>query len=455
MTQKRCTMCLVNKDLSEFHRNRSEKDGYSFQCKQCYKDYYEAHKKKKNKSGVVDIDITQTDPQRLFQESDKKFRAFISGVGAGKTAGGWHNALEHILKYPGSLGVVVAPTYSSIRDVILRERDSWIPDELVLNYNKTDKEMKFINGSSILFRSANDEKQIELMRGLSINWGWIDEATLLPKLVLDILTARLRQPGFDNYRLWMTCTPRKGWLYNMIQDGMSDEWFVLDNIRSDTNIFLPEGYTETLKELYTGQFYDQEVLGQWVDFEGLVWDLKMLEGEIPTKPTRVIYGVDIGWVHPSAVVVILEYGEKFYIVDEFYKIECDDDCLISAVKRLQEKWGEGRCYVDSAVPRVIKGMRNAGISTYLADKKVMDGLRVVRTLFDTGKLFIHEGCINTITEMQGYMWKDGDEEKPEKINDHACDATRYALMGATGSTMHKSAGVVRGQGRGRSQGRGR
>lgn len=390
------------------------------------------------------IEITQTMPQKAFTESDKKFRGYVGGVGCGKTAAGWHNALKPVFEQPGSLGVIVAPTYSSIRDVILRERGTWIPDELISSYNKTDKEMKFINGSSVLFRSANDNRQIESMRGLSICWAWIDEATLLPKLVLDILTARLRQPGMD-YKLWMTCTPRKGWLYDMIQEGLSDEWFMLDNIESSSNVFLPEGYTESLKSLYTGQFYDQEVLGQWVDFEGLVWKIKMLEGLLPEKMVNTWYGIDIGWEHPSCIIVIKELAGIFYVVDEYYQSHTHDDDIVRELKRLWGVWGAGRSYVDPSVPRTINKLNKAKLHANAANNRVMDGLRVVRALFDTGKLKVHPRCVNLKKEIEGYVWKTGDKEEPEKINDDACDALRYGIMAATGKSMKTKSGVVRGR----------
>lgn len=392
----------------------------------------------------LSLDITRTAPQKIFMDSDKKFRAAVTGVGAGKTAVGCMCSMKEAFKQPGSLGVIVAPTYSSIRDVILRELPNWLPPELVSSYNKTDKEMKLINGSTILFRSAKDEAQIERLRGLSIGWGWIDEATLLPKLVLDILTARLRQPGVDKYKLWMTCTPRKGWLYDMIQAGLSDEWFVLDNIESGSNTFLPEGYTESLKALYTGQFYDQEVLGKWVDFEGLVWKVKMLEGLLPDKMVNTWYGIDIGWEHPTAIIVIKEMGGVFYVVDEFYESHTHDDDIVRELKRMWEKWGSGRSYIDPSNPRTISKLNGERLHANAANNRVMDGLRIIRMLFDTGKLFIHPRCVNLKREIEGYIWKPGDKEEPEKINDDACDGLRYGIMGATGKRTKTSAGVYRG-----------
>lgn len=390
----------------------------------------------------MDIEINRTAPQAQFMASDAKFRAFVSGVGAGKTACGWMCVLEYAFKNPGSLGVVVAPTYPLIRDVILKERPNWIPDALIKSYNKTNKEMVFVNGSSLIFRSAKDDSQIELLRGLSIAYAWIDEATILPRLALEVLTARLRQPGFEP-KMWITCTPRKGWVFDLLKTNPPPEWFCLDNIPTQSNTFLDKGYVKSLKDLYTGQFYDQEVMGQWIDFSGLVWNVAV-SNIIPSKPLQTVYGIDIGFTHPSSIIVIQKEGDRYYVVDEFYQSHTNDSDLIKALSRLVSIYGQGTAYVDPSVPRVITGLNRAGYKARPANNKIMDGLRTVRALFDTGHLFVHPKCENFIRESETYVWANKDKEAPININDDACDAARYGIMGITAKTIHSRAGVIRG-----------
>ena len=390
----------------------------------------------------MDIEIIRTEPQKVFMESDAKFRAFVSGVGAGKTACGWMSVLEYAFQNPGSLGAIVAPTYPLIRDVIIKERPNWIPDGLVRSYNKTDKELKFINGSSVIFRSARDEAQIDLLRGLTLAYAWIDEATLLPRLTLEVLMARLRQPGYKP-KLWMTCTPRKGWVHDLLKKNPSEEWFCLDEIPSQSNTFLDPGYVKSLKDLYTGQFYDQEVMGLWIDFEGLIWNV-VVSDDVPVRPSRTIYGIDMGFTHPSAIMVIQQVQDRYYVVDEFYASDTNDDDFIKALAKLVRTYGPGDSFVDPSVPRIIKLMREHGYRARGADNSVMDGLRTVRALFDTGKLFVHPRCVNFIHESEGYVWSKKSKEAPIDIHNDACDGLRYGIMGATSKRVRKGAGVVRG-----------
>ena len=49
---KTCYICGENKDLTNFHKKSSSKDGYEHYCKLCHKDYNRQHYKQ-NKSKIV------------------------------------------------------------------------------------------------------------------------------------------------------------------------------------------------------------------------------------------------------------------------------------------------------------------------------------------------------------------------------------------------------------------
>ena len=46
---KNCSICKKEKDYSEFYKNKSKKDGYSFDCKLCRKEYHKNNKNVKTK----------------------------------------------------------------------------------------------------------------------------------------------------------------------------------------------------------------------------------------------------------------------------------------------------------------------------------------------------------------------------------------------------------------------
>lgn len=75
-------------------------------------------------------------------------------------------------------------------------------------------------------------------------------------------------------------------------------------------------------------------------------------------------------------------------------------------------------------------------------KDVIPGLRRVNdylgldTLYDKPRLFIFDTCVQTIEQLEGYVWEDYKHkidapvmEKPHKVKDDLCDCVRYLLMG--------------------------
>ncbi len=44
MKKKKCSKCKEIKPLNEFHKDRTRKDGYQYECKICRRQYYEEHR---------------------------------------------------------------------------------------------------------------------------------------------------------------------------------------------------------------------------------------------------------------------------------------------------------------------------------------------------------------------------------------------------------------------------
>jgi|Deesub1362A_J573_1020465.scaffolds.fasta_scaffold01443_18 PBSX family phage terminase large subunit len=377
--------------------------------------------------------VELTGPQHDFFCDTAKFKAFISGIGAGKTVIGWLQAIREASEQPGSRGLIVAPTYTLIKDVIWWEMDRWLPQEVVREFSENKKVLKFTNGSEILFRSADNPRHIERLRGLSIAWFWIDECSLLPKLVWDILIGRLRQPEYE-YKAWITGTPKGfNWIYDLFVENPTPDSFILYNVPTSSNIFLPKKYIKSLEQQYKGQFALQELGGKFVKFEGLVYPgfsvPKHVVDLLPTVFERIIYGVDWGFRNPACILALGIKGDEVFIIQEYYAPKTTDDELIEVAKQMQQKWGVGKFFCDPSEPASIEKFKRVGIAAEKANNDVMAGIKAVTTHVESDKLLIHSRCQNTINEFQMYRYDDNDKETPIKINDHAMDALRYATMG--------------------------
>ena len=67
-----------------------------------------------------------------------------------------------------------------------------------------------------------------------------------------------------------------------------------------------------------------------------------------------------------------------------------------------------------------------------ANNAVLEGVQLVSSALDAGRLMIHPRCERLIAELEGYAWderaRERGEDRPLKQDDHAVDALRYGLM---------------------------
>ena len=69
---KECTKCKQDKQLTEFHKDKRQKDGHVSQCKSCIKQYHANHYKQ-NREVILkrNADWVQNNPEKSKQRQDK------------------------------------------------------------------------------------------------------------------------------------------------------------------------------------------------------------------------------------------------------------------------------------------------------------------------------------------------------------------------------------------------
>lgn len=193
--------------------------------------------------------------------------------------------------------------------------------------------------------------------------------------------------------------------------------------------------------------------GRWCQAEGLVYDkwdaaVHVIDPfPIPADWKRV-RSIDFGYVNPAVCQWWACDGDgRMYLYRELYVSKWTTDRLAAEVIRLSG----GERYIGTvadhdAGDREI--LRQAGISTMPARKDVREGInRVQARLTPAGdgrpRLFVMRDamvfrdpvCVEgkrpcgLVEEIDGYVWLDNaKKDEPEKADDHACDAARYAVM---------------------------
>jgi len=381
--------------------------------------------------------------QHDFVLCPDRFAAFIAGIGSGKSYAGAVKGLV-TAKATGGLGLIIAPTYPMLRDATLRTFQL-VAGAAITEYRKSEMIATLRGGLEVMFRSADNPDRL---RGPNISWLWIDEAGLCPEGTWEVAIGRLREGGKAG-PAWVTGTPkgRHTWLFRILPQ------LTLFRAATKDNPHLDPEFVRSLETSYTGAFARQELLGEFVSFEGLVYDDFQRDRHImqrSDKWQRVIAGMDEGYTNPAVILVVgLDSDGRAHVLSEFYQRRMLQGDVVGEAKRLQAAHGIASFCVDPSAAGLIAELRSVGLPVIEADNDVFPGMQHVKqrlAVAGDGKprLTFDPSCVQTIAELESYVWKDGKagaKDEPEKVNDHAMDALRYVLYtgatkGLTGQLMY-------------------
>jgi len=400
----------------------------------------------------IKLNYTPHPKQLRFHKSQAKFRALLTGIGFGKTVAGAVEMLKMAVNHPESMHAIIAPNTKIMQNATLPEFYKYARP--FISVEKKSKQLIYLhNGACIIYLTADNQRHVERIRGLTLGSFWADEGRLFLGSIWNILLGRLRA-NTGPLKGILTTTPAgmnwHYWLFQQQKDPKTKkplknaiDYFWQSGTTFD-NPYTPQEYKNTLKQAYAGPYAKQELYGEIVGFEGQVYsNFKhathiITDKQLP-KMKEYIFGVDWGFTNPLAAVIIgLDGDSRAYVLEEFYERQVQTDTLIAWLIDQKQKYAQlSEGYGDPSEPQFIQQFNEAGLNMYPADNEVMPGLNEVYKRFETAKdgkprIFIHEKCKNTIQEVDTYRYKDSEEgkpqqEKPLKVNDHLMDAIRYAL----------------------------
>lgn len=388
----------------------------------------------------IELYATQDD----FVECRDHYSALIGGIGSGKSYAGcvkmFLRACEHKI-----LGMVTAPTYPMLRDATLRTFME-ITQGFVKDFQKAEMMVTMVNGSEILFRSADNPDRL---RGPNLHAWFGDESAMYASDVWPIMIGRLRAGGKIG-DAWLATTPRgRNWLYERLDQ------ITTFKARTRANPYLDPEFVRSLEASYTGKFAQQELEGEFVTYEGLVYedfDRARHVGRIErNKIARYIAGVDEGYTNPAVILVVaLDADDRMHVVEEFYKRRVLQGDVVAEARRLFYAYGIETFIADPSAAGLIADMQSEGLPVQVADNSVMPGIQAVKARLvlqadGLPRLTVDPSCVHMLAEFESYSWKEtkalGIKDQPEKINDHAMDCVRYITQAIDGGASFTSVGV--------------
>lgn len=325
--------------------------------------------------------------------------------------------------------ILAGYSMGNIQDNILTELSNKYGFEF-----KFDKYNNFnLFGVKVVQTSHGSISGLGRIRGMTAFGAYINEASLANQEVFDEIKARC---SGKNARIIADTNPDhpEHWLLKDYINS-SASGIMSNHFRLDDNTFLDARYVKQIKETTpSGMFYDRGVEGLWVSGEGVVYpDFDREKHSITAEQAgrlsfdRVFAGVDWGWEHWGAIVVIGVTGKRYNIIEEHAAQHRFIDDWILAAKDIIAKHGDISFYCDPARTEHVAAFQKAGIRAYLANNRVLSGLEAVATLMKNDMFrIVYDECPRFREEIYKYIWKKNSGE-PLKENDDVLCAIRYGI----------------------------
>jgi len=242
------------------------------------------------------------------------------------------------------------------------------------------------------------------------------------------LDLRLRGETENYKQIMCTFNPLESeapWIKEDFFDNKKDDSFV-HHSTVDDNPFIDKEYFKVLDGITDPVYKKIYRLGQWAVARGIIYNNWDILDEFPKEFDEVIWGLDFGFNHPSALIKIGYKDNEIYLEEKLYKKGLTNNDLIEKMETIIINKGE-EIYADNAEPARIEEISRADFNIKPADKSVKDGIDNVKT----NKLHIHKDSDNLQNEIKTYKWKEDKSgspmDEPVKFNDHLNDSFRYGI----------------------------
>lgn len=376
-----------------------------------------------------------TESQGVIALDRHRFRVICCGRRFGKTT----LAIDQMKArstIPNSRICYIAPTYQQARDI------AW--EQLRKDYqqsadiNETRLEINVVNGSKVILRGW---ESIETLRGQKFDLIVLDEVASMRNFWLSWQEV-IRPTLTDTKGEALFISTPKGFnhFYDLFNFESKDTDYKSFHFTTYDNPHIPKEEIDKAKLELPEDRFAQEYMADFRKSEGLVYKEftreRHLFNEFKEVPAltfvKTFGGVDFGFTNPAAVVTIKkDKYARYWVTDEWYKTGMTDAQIADYVAAL--KWDE--CYPDPESASGIEELKRRGVNVREVVKNkdsIRNGINVVREMFNTNRLKIHNSCRNLIWELETYSYPDkkadhSENENPIKEGDHLVDSLRYAL----------------------------
>src|SRR5271157_1593150 len=205
--------------------------------------------------------------QQKFHDSKARFKGFSGPIGSGKSQAVCHEAIRLCYVNQGRLGLLGAPTYPMLRDATQAALfEILVGNKIPFDHNKAENTLVMGDTrSKILFRPMDE---FERLRGTNLAWFGLDELTYTQEEAWLRLEGRLRDPKANRLCGFAAWTPKGyDWVYRkfLAKPVKGYEAIIAQPLENRYLLHQIPDYYERLKNSYDDRFYQQEVLGLYLN----------------------------------------------------------------------------------------------------------------------------------------------------------------------------------------------
>lgn len=421
---------------------------------------------------VIEKAVCERFEQFIF-DWDSEIYLIFGGYGTGKS---YNTALKIVLKllHEKRKALVIREVFDTIKEScfdliieILEDMDLLAADGTRSSGSKcvvtqSPMQIKFPNGSRIIFKGMDKPNKLKSINGVSI--VWLEECSEIKYTGFMEILGRLRTPEISTH-FFLTTNPvgTDNWVYKHFfrdLDENGNEIIKLDDelvyklhtvVKNgvyfhhsipEDNVFLPKAYLKRLESLqeYDPDLYRIARLGRFgqngikvlPQFEIAETHADVLE-KIKGIPRNFRFcGMDFGFEESYNAVLRLAVDDKnkiLYIYDEYYKNHMTDDK--TAVELEQRGYKNDLIIADSAEPKTIQFYKQQGFKMVGCKKYQNSRLENTRKIKRFKKIICSPDCKNTIRELKTLTY--AKDNKGELIYDefnidpHTFSSIWYAL----------------------------
>lgn len=295
------------------------------------------------------------------------------------------------------------------------------------------------NSNNFYMFGGRDESSQDLIQGMTLAGVLFDEVALMPQSFVMQAEARCSVEGS---KLWYNCNPKAPthWFKKEYVDIAEDKRLLYLHFLMDDNLTLTKEVRDRYERMFTGVFYQRNVLGLWVTAEGKIYTAFTKDNVIPkaewyavdpqghyTHPLRkeiniVTMGVDFGGNNSATAFNLTGYTRGFnhlitlkerYITKELTPDELEKEFVEFCIECKAEYPQLNDVYCDSAEQILIRGLRNALIRAHMplgvhnARKgPIIDRIRFYQAMQNQMRYFCVSDCTATLDAFDNAVWEE-------------------------------------------------